>query len=209
MVSIEQFFSNIGNIQHILFLFFPILGAGIKYIDAAFDEEVFNKQHAIIIAPIVGIIWAVTMSIHPTAATILLAVIFGVLLKGKIDNTAHILGFLSVIIMAIVFGIQPQFIPLIFLTAAAVLDEVGNDVTDYNKKNFYTYRFRHQFSLYFFGRRYLMKVAIIYLVIIGVFSLEIFLAFLLFDEAYIVTSIFSKSRIVLKENNDKGKTVIS
>lgn len=205
MVSIEQFILNMGNIHHILFLFFPILGFGIKYIDAAFDEQVFKKNHAIVLAPVLGILWAITMMIHPIAATILLAVLLGVLIKGKIDNTAHLLGLFAILIFLFIFGIQPLILPLLFLTAAAVLDEVGNDITDYNKKNFYTYRFRHQFSLYFFGRRYLMKAALIYLVIIGVFPLEFFLAFLLFDEAYIITSIFSKSRIKLKENNDKGK----
>ncbi len=190
-----------------LIIAYIILGSGIKYIDAAFDNKVFNKTSAIIIAPLLGIFWGIIMYSSQTSATILLAVVLGVFFKGKIDNRAHLIGFFTVLTIVIIFKIQPYIFPLVFLTAAAVVDEVGNDVTDGNKKNFYSHHFYQQFSLYFFGRRYLMKAAILYLVLMGLFSLEYFLAFLLFDEAYIITSIYSNSRRELKENNDKGKAI--
>ena len=203
MVSLEPFFFTPEQQLHLLLILYPILGAGIKYIDSAYDEHTFSKQSAFFLSPIIGIIWVLTMLISEWSATVLLAVLLGVLLKGKIDNKAHLLGFLSIIILIAIFGIVPTIIPLLFLSAASVLDEVGHDIIGYNKKNFHSYRFRHQFSFYFFGRRYLMKVAIIYLVLIGLFPLEAFLAFLFFDETYIIMSLYSRSREERKANNDK------
>ena len=62
-------------------LAYPILGAGIKYVDSAFDERTFNKIHAIILAPFIGIFWALVMCTDDISATILMAVIFGVFFK--------------------------------------------------------------------------------------------------------------------------------
>jgi hypothetical protein len=177
-----------------------VLGAGIKYVDAAFDEQVFNKKRAILIAPLVGILWAFTMILHPMAATILLAVILGVLVKGKIDNVAHALGlsciFIFYVILYIIFdGIVIYFIPLFFLAAAGVLDEIGNDVISYNSEFSNNHSFGYQFFKYFFGRRHFMKVALIYLFIVGGFPLYFFVAFLFFDEAYMMVALYSHSKL--------------
>jgi len=154
MVHLEQFIFSSEYLSLVLFLLFPVLGAGIKYVDAAFDEQVFNKKRAILIAPLVGILWAFTMILHPLAATILLAVILGVLIKGKIDNIAHALGLSSIfifyVILYIIFdGIVIYFIPLFFLAAAGVLDEIGNDVISYNSEFSNNHSFGYQFFKYF------------------------------------------------------------
>ena len=188
-------------LQHNMYFFFLsyiILGGGIKYIDAAFDDKVFNKRNAIIIAPFLGVLWAYTMLINEISATILLSVLIAVLLKGKIDNMAHILGLITIIIFGVfiilfIDGNGLMLLPLIFLTSAAIIDEVGNDIIDYNefKKNI---RFRYRFLIYFFGRRYLMKTAIIYISLLGIFPLYFVLAFIFFDESYIIIDLYSKSR---------------
>jgi hypothetical protein len=203
MVSVENLFLLVGNELNIILIIYPILGAGIKYIDSAYDNNTFNKKIAIFIAPFLGGLWAFAMIITTWSGIILLAVLLGVFIKGKIDNRAHIIGFLIIFFLLLFFGKIPPMVPLIFLSAAAVLDEVGHDIIGYKLKYFQDYHFRHQFSLYFFGRRYLMKVAIIFLVLIGLFPLESFLAFLFFDEAYIIFSLYSKSREKIKANNDK------
>ena len=188
-------------LQHNMYFFFLsyiILGGGIKYIDAAFDEKVFNKRNVIIIAPFLGLLWAYTMLINEISATILLSVLIAVLLKGKIDNMAHILGLITIIIFGVfiilfIDGNGLMLLPLIFLTSAAIIDEVGNDIIDYNnfKKNI---RFRYRFLIYFFGRRYLMKTAIIYISLLGLFPLYFVLAFIFFDESYIIIDLYSQSR---------------
>ena len=189
-----------SNNMFFFLLSYTILGGGIKFIDSAFDDKTFNKKEALIIAPFLGLLWAYTMAINQVSATILLAILLGVLIKGKIDNYAYLIGLLSIILFDIfiilyIDGTGIMFLPLIFLTAASVLDEVGNDVMEYNSKNVDTNSFRYQFTLYFFGRRYLMKVAILYISLLGLFPIYFLLAFLLFDEIYIIVGIYSKTRI--------------
>ena len=176
----------------IIVLMYAILGAGIKYIDAAFDEKIYNKQHAIILAPFLGFFWTITMMVSQVSATILLAVALGVFFKGKIDNKAHLIGLLSILFLTYIFQIKPIIPTLIFLTAAAVLDEVGHDIITYNKNILKTKLFSHQFIKYFFGRRYMVKIALIYLIILGFISAEYFIAFLAFDEAYLMIGLLSK-----------------
>ncbi len=184
----------LGSNMYFFLLVYPILGAGLKYIDDAFDEQTFDKTKALIVAPIIGILGALSMLINPISATILLAVVIGVFLKGKVDNRAHLFAFFTFFIVFVLSGIvQVIFLPLIFLSAAAILDEVGNDVIDYNMTYHRRKKFRYKFSLYFFGRRYLMKVALLYVVLLGVFPLYFLIAFILFDEAYIVVSLYSES----------------
>lgn len=182
------------NNMFFFLLSYPILGGVLKYIDDAFDETTFNKNIAMIVAPILGILWAFTMIINDVSATILLAVVLGVLLRGKIDNSAHLVGFFSILVIVILAGIELMIMPLIFLTSAAVIDEVGNDVVGYNNKYLKNKRFRYQFALYFFGRRYLFKVALLYVSLLGVFPLYFLLAFILFDEAYLIVELYGQSR---------------
>lgn len=143
------------------------------------------------------------MLINPISTTILLAILLGVLVKNKIDNYAHLLGSAIIVTIFIITiylkNIELIILPLIFLISAAIIDEVGNDIIDYNKKNLKKNRFRHQFSLYFFGRRYVMKLAILYLIIFGIVELYFLLAIILFDEAYIITDLYSRS----KQQKDK------
>jgi len=184
----------LGSNMYFFLLVYPILGAGLKYIDDAFDEQTFDKTKALILAPVIGILGALSMLINPISATILLAVVIGVFLKGKVDNRAHLFAFFTFFIIFVLSGIvQVIYLPLIFLSAAAILDEVGNDVIDYNMSYHKRKKFRYKFSLYFFGRRYLMKVALLFVVLMGVFPLYFLIAFILFDEAYIVVSLYSES----------------
>jgi hypothetical protein len=185
--------------MYFFLLAYTILGCGIKYIDAAFDDNTFNKKFALAVAPLLGILWGYTMLINSFSATILLSVLLAVILKRKVDNLALIFGTLTIImfiLIGIIFidGIELMLLPLIFLTTAGVIDEVGNDIMDFNNKESNRKGFKFHFSAYFFGRRYLMKVALLYLVILGLFPIYFLLAFILFDEGYIIVEIFSMSR---------------
>jgi len=203
MVCLEIVLDSVlANPSYAFFLLFPILGAGIKYVDAAFDEKVFNKTLAILSAPIIGLLWAFTMFLHPMAATILLAIIIGVLIKGKIDNIAHVFGLVSILVVFVFLfmlydGTVIYFIPLFFLSSAGVLDEIGNDIISYNNDFSQNHSFGYQFFKYFFGRRHFMKVALIYLFLLGAVQLYFFVAFIFFDEAYMMVALFSQSK---KEN---------
>jgi hypothetical protein len=177
--------------MYILLLLYSILGAGIKFIDAAYDEHTFNKKLALIIAPILGLLWVYTMIINPVSATILLAILIGVLFKGKIDNFAHLSG--AIIIFPILFyiGIDIMIIPFLFLAAAAFLDEVGNDYVSNGLENSNRYGFLHLFIKYFFDHRWLMKCSILFLCLIGLIPLLFFVAMVFFDYAYLGIRLWS------------------
>jgi len=182
-----------SNNIYFIFLSYLLLGGGLKYIDDAFDKKSFNKKKGLVLAPFLGLLWAFTMIGNPFSATVLLAVVLGVLSKGKIDNPAHVFGFIVILMTIIFIKIDILVLPLIFLSAAAIVDEAGNDVTGYDKRIKRSKKFRHKFFVYFFGRRYLLKVALLYLVLINVFPMYLLIALILFDEAYLIVEMYSDS----------------
>ena len=125
------------------------------------------------------------MIIDPVSATILLAVLAGVLLKGKIDNIAFAIGFVLVIALIALIGIEILILPLMLLGAAAVLDEVGNDYIDKEKEKMDQKKFVNKFVMFFFGHRWIMKIAILSLAIAGIIPFFFFIAMTLFDYAYV------------------------
>ena len=173
---------------------YPILGAGLKYIDDAFDEKIFSKKLALLLAPFLGILWAYTMLVDAVSATILLGIMVGVFLRGKIDNHAHFIGLAMIILIIVIAGVQLMMLPLVFLAAAAFLDEVGNDVIDYNRGSIDETKFWQRVMMNFFDQRWLTKLAILYVVLIGLFPFYFFLAMLLFDGAYLTVRLYSKSQ---------------
>ena len=140
---------------------FAIIGAGLKYIDDAFDEDTFSKKKAIAIAPLIALIW-ITLSIYdPTSATILFSILLAVLLSGKIDNL--IFGVCTLILLSVLFLTQMSailWIPLFILTLAGIIDEKGNDYVDIHG----TYKLVELF----FSYRFCMKSAMLSLCILSV-----------------------------------------
>ena len=172
---------------------YPILGAGLKYIDEAFDVQIFSKKIAYLIAPLLGLLWAYSMIIDAASATILLAILLGVLIKGKIDNYAHLIGLLIILGIVILAGVQLFIIPLIVLTLSALFDEVGNDLIE---KKHYLERggIGRRFVGYFFDQRWLTKVVILALAIVGLIPYVFFVSMFLFDAAYLLVRWYGQSR---------------
>jgi len=186
--------------MYFFLLSYPVLGAGLKYIDDAFDEKIFSKKIALVIAPFLALLWAYTMMIDVFSATILLAILIGVFLRGKIDNRAHFIGLAVIIAIIALMGVDLLFLPLVFIAAAAFLDEVGNDVIDYNKGRIDHNLFRNKILVYFFDQRWCTKIAILYAILIGAIPIYFFLAMLLFDGAYLTVRLYSRS----KQNIEKA-----
>lgn len=182
---------------YLFLIYFGILGAGIKFIDAAYDEKTFNKKIALCIAPFLGLLWAFTMLINPVAATILLAVIFGVVLKGKIDNIAHFMGLIIIVIIVFFAGVQLMIVPLIFLALAALLDEFGNDYVDKKRNSLKKIKLKHKIFFRFFDQRWTLKVAILIFSIVGIIPFVFFLSMIAFDYAYLGVRFYS----VVKQEN--------
>ena len=172
---------------------YPILGAGLKYIDEAFDEHRFNVKIAYILAPILGTLWAYSMIINAVSATILLAILLGVILKGKIDNYAHIAGLGVIFGIVVLAGINILLVPLIIFTLAALFDEVGNDYIE-KKAYLNSSTIVKKIIGYFFDQRWLTKVAILGIALIGLIPLYFFVAMLFFDGAYLLVRGVSNSK---------------
>ena len=180
--------------MYFFLLAYPLLGAGIKYIDDAFDEKTFNKKIAYVIAPALGILWAYTMLINPVSATILLAILCAVFFKGKIDNLAHLAGLSVVLLIIFVAGVELLLPVLLVLAAAALIDEIGNDLIDKHKAKFDETRLWHKITQAFFDQRWMLKIAILSLALLGIIPIYFFLAMLLFDEAYLFVRWYSQMR---------------
>jgi hypothetical protein len=154
---------------------FAIIGGGLKYIDEAFDEEVFNQKLATAMACILLVLWIGISILDKASATILFSVLIGVLFTGKIDNsvfgasTAAIVGSLS-------FLQRVVFLPFLFLSITGIIDEKGNDYVDTHESN--------KIIEFFFLHRFTMKIGIFALSLAGFFSIVYFLAFIFFDIAY-------------------------
>ena len=173
-------------------LTYSILGGGIKYIDDAFDAKVFSKNMAYILAPLLALLGVYCMMIDPVSATILLAIIVGVFIKGKVDNLAFIGAFAFVLLMIILLGIDFLIIPLVLLSSAAVLDEIGNDFIDSRKKDMDQDKFTSKFLNYFFGHRWILKISILFLVMIGLVPFYFFFAMLFFDYSYVLIGMLGR-----------------
>ncbi len=156
---------------------FAVIGGGLKYIDDAFDEGVFDRKRAVLLAGLVTILW-IGVSIHdPVSATILFAVLLGVLLAGKIDNLVFRTSSASIILVLVCSGrFEPLSWTFAALVLAGVLDEKGNDlVVSHHVSRFMEFFLRHRFS---------MKVGVLAVCAASLMPWVYLLAFLSFDLAY-------------------------
>lgn len=167
---------------------YMILGGGIKYIDDAFDEKTFAKSTAILLSPVIAIFWVFMMYITHASATILGAIFLAVLFRNKVDNIGFHVGALAIVsgLGILYFFKVVDFLwgPLVFLTVAGMLDEIGNDYVDAHPKV-------GKWITLFFTYRFVMKLAVLVCVLMGFFGLEYLIAFLGFDIAYASVGAYS------------------
>jgi hypothetical protein len=169
----------------IIVLAFAFIGAGLKYIDDAFDEDTFSKKKALAIAPLIVLAWICLSLFDSVSATILFSILLAVLLTGKIDNTifkicAIVLGFVLVLTQAL----NLLWAPLIFLTLMGIADEKGNDFTDIHSTS--------KLVTFFFSYRFCMKLGLLSLCALSIFPWLYLLAFLAHDGAYETVRIIGK-----------------
>ncbi len=174
--------------EHILAIYFIIsfilFGVGVKLIDDIFDKKISKEWVAIVLAPLVGILWAISMASSPAAASILAAILIAAVLKGKINNIGHQIGLLTILVI-LFFSEFVQFlwIPLIVISLAAISDEIGHDFVEKNKKI-------NKVANYFFQYRFAMKLAVFLFALFNYFGWIFFFAFMAFDIAYVAIEKF-------------------
>nr|CAI64148.1 conserved hypothetical membrane protein [uncultured archaeon]CBH36563.1 hypothetical membrane protein [uncultured archaeon] len=171
--------------QIAIILAFAIIGAGLKYIDDAFDEDKFSKKKAIVIAPIIVLIWICLSLFDSVSATILFSILFAVLLTGKIDNLIFKVSTIALIsILFLTQMLNLLWIPLVILILMGVADEKGNDYVD----NHATLKLVE----FFFSYRFCMKMGVLSLCILTLLPWLYLLAFLAHDGAYESVRILGK-----------------
>lgn len=161
---------------------FAIIGYGLKYIDDAFDEARFSKRRAMLLAPLLVALWACVSIFDAGSATVLFAILFAVLLSGKVDNPVFKLSAIALLTM-LFFALMSRFsfVPLAVLTVLGIADEKGNDYADGNRLG--------ELAERFFAHRCSMKVGTLGLCL-GSFLPWLYLpAFLAFDLAYEVVRV--------------------
>lgn len=174
-----------------------MIGAAVKFIDDAFDENTFPQAIAFTLSPLTAIFWAYIMILHPASAMLLTAIIIGVIIKGKIDNLAFIVAVLCV--YTAYFFMDPVAfsfvlllpIPLILITIAGIFDEIGNDWVD-SKNVYHSYKPFGKYIHLFFEFRFVMKIVVLTFALLGFFPILFFFAFLAWDVGYAVVMLISK-----------------
>jgi hypothetical protein len=161
----------------LIIIAFAVIGAGLKYIDDAFDEEMFSKKIAMLTAPILVILWACLSIFDSISATILFSVLFAVLLSGKVDNFVFELSSISLVLILFLTQMSHLLLaPLFVLTVMGITDEKGNDYVDKRRI--------HEVWEFFFAHRCSMKVGIFGLCMVSLLPWPYMIAFLAFDTAY-------------------------
>jgi hypothetical protein len=161
---------------------FAIIGYGLKYIDDAYDEARFSKRRAMLMAPLLVALWACLSLFDAGSATVLFAILFAMLLSGKVDNPVFKLS--AIALLAIFFlALMSRFsyMPLAVLTVLGIADEKGNDYADGNRLS--------ELAEFFFAHRCSMKVGALGLCLASFLPWLYLLAFLAFDLAYEVVEV--------------------
>ncbi|MDP7081340.1 MAG: hypothetical protein QF415_15695 [Candidatus Undinarchaeales archaeon] len=78
-----------------------------------------------------GLILAVLMSVRPSFSTVVLAILAGSMLTGKVDCPAHWTGLGALVAGVLLWGVAPPaVITLLVLAVAATMDEVGDEAAE-------------------------------------------------------------------------------
>lgn len=167
---------------------FALLGGMVKFVDDAYDENVFSRRVAFGVAAAAGGVAAALAISDLYSLTLLAAILLAALLTGKIDNPAHGLGAAlaagaPLLVFAAIGAPDPPVRLLALLLAAGIADEVANDYVDSHTVRPAAY--------YFFRYRSIMKLVVAAATLAGRLPLLQFAAFLLFDFSYAALQVVS------------------
>ena len=187
----------------VLAILYSVSGFLMKLSDDEYDEK-SNKLIAVIIGIVCGITIAFLASNNIDASYIFIGILIGTALSFKIDGIHHIATLLVFLLLYLIWGIfntngsilaDLSLITLLICIISAFIDEIGNDNKQiYNKS---------KFLKFFFDYRFTMKLAILFLAILGYYqtitgfslpfidflSFSTFIFFILFELSYELANI--------------------
>lgn len=147
-----------------------------KYSDDLFDEK-NDLKFASVFGILCGIASGLATIYSVEAAYIFIAILIGNFIALKVDGIHHIITLVIFLIIILIGGIpQLSLLILIICILAALSDEIGHELIGKVTQN--------RFLNLFFEYRFVMKVAIFLLAICGVFSIWIFVCFIIFELSY-------------------------
>lgn len=187
----------------VLAILYSVSGFLMKLSDDEYDEK-SNKLIAVIIGIICGITIAFLASNNIDASYIFIGILIGTALSFKIDGIHHIATLLVFLLLYLIWGIfnpngsilaDLSLITLLICIISAFIDEIGND-----NKRIYN---KSKFLKFFFDYRFTMKLAILFLAILGYYqsitgfslafidslSFSTFIFFILFELSYELANI--------------------
>jgi hypothetical protein len=175
-----------------LVLQYAFLGAGIKYIDQVYDERIWSRSLALLLAVACGLLMGYLIATDANSAVVFVSIVLGVALAKKIDNIAFIVGAILVLgtpvaYLTFVNQVALNWGALFILTLAGLFDEWGNDLYDQKKLGGAAGRF--------FAYRSTMKIAMFVLPAFGAIPWLYFFAFFAFDISYTIIDWFSQPYI--------------
>lgn len=176
----------------LVFIIFLFLGISIKLIDVFYNPKL-NQKQLILLSIICGLLIGILISIDYYLAPLLLGIVFAVAITKKIDNFAFRLGTLIIFLILIIVYLNERiafnFPLLLIFTIAGAIDEIGNDLADCKKLS--------GFLKWFFDYRFLLKVTVIAVFLLGMFPLPYVLDFFAFDLSYILFELIYDKKLKL------------
>ena len=170
-----------------------LTGISTKLVDLIEDDGLrLFKLDRYIFAVTYGILIGYIISNYNLIAPLCIGTIFALILAKKIDAKAHIAGVVSALVFVAFFGFgKINILFLIIFLIASFLDEILNDFADNKpllKNQFLKFKIKVNKNIKkIFELRPLLKIsALVVSFILNDFS--IFLAILLFDTGYILTT---------------------
>ena len=151
-----------------------------------YSDDFYDQKHNVKMASFMGICCALVSAMaaiyNVEAAYIFWAILIGNLLALKVDGIHHILTVIIFIVMCLLIGF-PEFnyVVLLICILAALSDEIGHEQIPEHTQN--------RFINLFFEYRFVMKIVILILAVVGEFSIWIFVCFILFEIFYEIAGI--------------------
>lgn len=176
----------------LLIAIYFVVGAGVKYVDAAHDEHTFRTKYTLPISIALGILAGVTMISDQQTLIIFLSLIIGVAITFKLDILPfRILAIIATLLPLCYYGGK---LPLsardwglvLVLSVSAAIDEIGNDLADAKI-------LKRLIRVFFLYRGYL-KILIIIIVFVHYLPSLYAIAFLSFDFGYLLLTRLSARR---------------
>jgi hypothetical protein len=180
-----------------LIVLYAFLGGSIKFIDQAYDENAFPTRTANILAVLAGVLMGYLMAEDsPFSTAFFAAMLISLVLAKKIDNFAFATGTVLAVVSFIAFypssDVTFALIPAIVFLAAGFVDEIADDMVD-------KYDIRGPLQ-WFLNYRPFSDIALLGMVLVGVFPWVYFLPYYGFTFSYMFVERCSEREYSLQES---------